>query len=619
MTLSSSLHKRIVDWVAALVFVLCWYALLQGVSYWLFQVAPNSHAISRDLLANLLFGAIVYSLTRSLGWYLPTIGLLMAALHLSNSGKIAVLGGPIMPDDFLAVRNLFLLLEGWQLMGAIAVVSLPCLFLILMTSWSSPRTWGVFIGLGFVAAGWVLVPIPLVHSMDQYLGNIVWNQRGNFENRGLLIHLIQETARQVGRGGDPPSEEVVAEALRYLHTTGESSRSGTDTAARAERRNLHMIVLESFWDPAQLKAAGLSEDPIAPAFRKLWRATGHSRVLSPVFGGYTANAEFEALCGFPVTEDSVYFEGWLSRDMPCLPEHLSRAGYASIASHPNIASFWNRVNAYQRIGFDHYWSDRDFVLDDMNGEFLSDASLYRQVMEKVRPLAAGAPVFNYILTFFGHLDYPLNEQRPGRIRAADDNRLIAAYANTVYYKSRELMAFLDRLRKEDPEGLIVLFGDHLPFLGANFAGFTESGLLEDNRSRFNAQMFETLAATPLVVIDGRRGPLQLGKIPMYRLPALILELLGDQTPSIMRLTANPDGTLIRPFPGMQLLIREDELLVCRADESDSTRCAIPQHWLAAVIPVTRDLIGGEQYSLAAASAHGLHLGALSSLMKAQYH
>ena len=30
---------------------------------------------------------------------------------------------------------------------------------------------------------------------------------------------------------------------------------------------------------------------------------------------------------------------------------LADDGYQGIASHPNVAAFWNRVNAYRRIGF----------------------------------------------------------------------------------------------------------------------------------------------------------------------------------------------------------------------------------------------------------------------------
>ena len=268
-----------------------------------------------------------------------------------------------------------------------------------------------------------------------------------------------------------------------------------------------MIVLESFWDAALLTGSGLSMDPLDPRFRELWQQAGNSHVLSPIFGGYTANAEFESLCGFPVTENHVFFESGLRNQAPCLPQILEKAGYRSIASHPNVAGFWNRVNAYRRIGFRTYWSDRDFVLDDLNGEFLSDSSLYRQTMAKIGSRAdRDRPVFNFLLTYFGHVDYPLNAARPKIITTTDRNVLLNNYVNLMYYKSRELMDFLATLRRDDPDGLIVLFGDHLPFLGPGFYGYLRSQLLTDNRATMTDRMVYTLTATPLVVIDGRRGP-----------------------------------------------------------------------------------------------------------------
>jgi hypothetical protein len=147
------------------------------------------------------------------------------------------------------------------------------------------------------------------------------------------------------------------------------------------------------------------------------------------------------------------------------------------------------------------------------------------------------PVFNYLLTYFGHLPYPLNERRPDVITAAAGHEVVAAYANTLYYKSRELMAFLRELRAADPDALIVLFGDHLPALTPNFGGYTESGLLAKQRGDFTDPMFRTLVETPLILIDGRRGPVAVGDIPAYRLPALLLDRLGDQRPSILKLAS----------------------------------------------------------------------------------
>jgi len=595
MNKTGNYRRRVLDWAIALGFVAVWYGLLLGISAWLFDVSLYRNAIPQDLIANLLLGALVYGMSRNLAWYLPAIALLMAALHLSNAGKLVVLGGPIMPDDVLAVSNMFQLFDGWLLAGVVTVVLLPLTVLFLAIAWRSARTW-VILGV-LAAAGWglALAPSAVSHSMDKRFGNTVWNQRSNFSGRGLLIHLVQETARYLDRGANPPDRDEVVRALKELRY--ESSRDGANNGLTGKsRRNVHVILLESFWDPTVLTAAGLSEDPIDPAFRALWAETGNTRVLSPVFGGYTANAEFEVLCGFPVTEDAVFFEGWLRRDVPCLPRLLADDGYQGIASHPNVAAFWNRVNAYRRIGFRTYWAKPDFQLDDMNRNFLSDASYYRQVLEKISPmLDAGTPIFNYMLTIFGHLDYPLNEQHPAVIETRDDNQMVRGYVNTMYYKSRELMAFLPVLRARDPDALIVLFGDHLPFLGPNFGGFTESGLLADKRSAFDDRMFETLVSTPLVVIDGRRGPLKLGKVPMYRLPGLILDLLGDRRPALMNLTASPPDGPVRPLPGMFFLVDGDKPLVCREGEGEPAVCGPSGHWLNAVITLTRDLFAGAQH------------------------
>ena len=47
--------------------------------------------------------------------------------------------------------------------------------------------------------------------------------------------------------------------------------------------------------------------------------------MSPVFGGGTANAEFEVLCGIPIIDAGVTFlRGMKNEELPCLPTLLKR-------------------------------------------------------------------------------------------------------------------------------------------------------------------------------------------------------------------------------------------------------------------------------------------------------
>jgi phosphoglycerol transferase MdoB-like AlkP superfamily enzyme len=581
-----------------MLFVAVWYLAAQAVMDLLFEVKPGPDAFRTDLIAHLVIGALLYGMSSNLARFALGTAALFTALTLGNALKISVLGGPLMPDDFVAAKNLFLLLEGWQLAGAALMVAVPASLLWWMIAWRRAWSWvnvgGVALAVGLLVA----FAEPASLALDNRFGNSVWNQRGNFEARGLPLQLLQEGVRSRARREPAPTSGEVEDALARL---GASARSElVKVAARAGPvRNLHMIVLESFWDPLLLGASELSADPLDPAFRELWAASGHALALAPVFGGYTANTEFEVLCGFPVERDNVFFEGGLRNDVPCLPRHLASAGYRSFASHPNAASFWNRVNAYRRIGFDTYWSDGDFELDDMNQVFLSDASLYRQVLDRLGPQLQGpTPVFNYVLTYFGHLPYPLNARRPTVIRAAEGHETVEAYANTLYYKSRELMSFLHELRQRDPDGLIVLFGDHLPALGNQFGGFRESGLLASDRAEFTDAMFRTLVATPLILIDGQRGVLKTGDLPFYQLPGLLLQLLGDARPSMMALTApEPGSPVIRPLPGMHFVDEGETVTTCRDPADKTAACETSNAWLAALRVIARDIFGGTQHAL----------------------
>ena len=112
-------------------------------------------------------------------------------------------------------------------------------------------------------------------------------------------------------------------------------------------------------------------------------------------------------------------------------------------------------------------------------------------------------------------------------------------------------------------------------------------------------MFRTLVATPLIVIDGRSGPVQLGDLPMYRLPAVILALLGDERPSVMRLTASPDRrSSVRPLPGLFFITSGDSLETCRDGVPTApASCESYRRWLQALDTVTRDVFSGNQHSV----------------------
>lgn len=572
------------------------YLIYLLISALKFDVILKLKAIPLDFSLQVLFAYILYALSRKLSVFLIIQALFMGLLYVGNAIKIAFFGGPIMPDDAYALRSLLLILEGWRFFAAaipLAAIASLLLFNFTMRHWSSylATLFSIVVGMTLVYK-----PEMIVEPIDKFTGNSVWDQRSNYVWHGASVYSLQEGARFFSLADTAPDMDVALESAQTLRTSLPAVPDLPDDPVYLPR-NIHLVLLESFWDPYRLKKAGYNQNPLSPEFRKLWKSADYSQAMPPVFGGYTANSEFEALCGFPVTKDNVKFERQLKNSVPCLPHILADKGYKTFASHPNVPVFWNRVNAYRNIGFQTYWSIADFVQDDMNREFMADATLYRQVLDKISSsLEKKEPILDYIVTYFGHWNYPLGPTRPNKITTKSRVEEVGTYANTVYYKSRELMVFIEELRKRDPDGIIAVFGDHLPFLGENFAGYVDSGVLASSRSEFTPEMFKFYVSTPMIIINGKKGPVKTGSLPLYQIPKLLLDLLNFNDPTILDYTHQPQDIRVRPLPGLHFnVLKDGKIEVCKEPPYLGT-CQTSSEWLADVTAVSNDLFIGQQHT-----------------------
>jgi phosphoglycerol transferase MdoB-like AlkP superfamily enzyme len=548
-----------------------------------------------DFIVNLAVAYALFALSRRVSIFLVLQALIMGVLYIGNAIKISFFGGPIMPDDVFALRSMLLILEGWQFFAAaltVAGIASLLLFNFTMRHWSAYLAMLAVFMLGLTV---VYKPAMIVEPLDTYTGNSVWDQRSNYLWHGGMLYSLQEGSRYFLMAEAPPDVDVAQQSAERLMAT-QPEKPKTEAKAFTPR-NIHIVLLESFWDPNRLKKAGYNKNPLAPEFRKLWKSVDYSTTMPPVFGGYTANSEFEALCGFPVVKNTVKFERQLLNSTPCLPHILADKGYRTVVSHPNVPVFWNRVNAYRYIGFQTYWSINDFVQDDMNKEFMSDATLYRQVIEKITPsLEKKEPVLDYIVTIFGHWNYPLSASRPSIIKSKSKVEEVPSFANTAYYKSLELMGFINDMRKRDPDGIIVAFGDHLPFMGGNYAGYVDSGVLAAHNSEFTPEMLKFYVTTPMIIIDGKNGPVKFGSLPLYQVPKLLLELLHHEDPTILDYAHPLPDMRIRPLPGLHFnVLKNGKIDVCK-EPPYSESCRRSASWLDDVIAVSNDLFIGQQFT-----------------------
>jgi len=243
--------------------------------------------------------------------------------------------------------------------------------------------------------------------------------------------------------------------------------------AMKDDRNVHIVVLESFLDPKRFTALKFRTPPNPPRF-SAFRKKMHISV-SPVFGGGTAQAEFEVLCGVPALKlyTSAEFNMLDGSPTACLPRLLADIGYRTVATQSYRPEFFNSENAYLSLGFQEinfpsvFAGNRPTYLKyDEADKYIFDGDLFSQNLTYVRKLLSqGKPFLNYVLGIYGHLPHEIDPKRfPPMVDVSgvDKKSLTYRAIQQFYYRAGALADYLRNLRKIDPNGLILVTSDHLP-------------------------------------------------------------------------------------------------------------------------------------------------------------
>ena len=294
------------------------------------------------------------------------------------------------------------------------------------------------------------------------------------------------------------------------------------------KRNIHLIVLESFLDPELLQKARFSRNPAHPAFRKLFGKKGGISI-SPVFAGGTAQAEFEVLCGAPALREfsGIEFDVFTGAKAPCLPRILSQGGYETNATNAYKPEFFNSTNAYTGIGFEKRYYPQEFAAgydtyfsagDVTDEDYMFDGVLFSQNLEFItRRIRENPtlPLFNYIIGMYGHAPHDLNNtKRPMVIKMLGklhDEGLEKA-VNQYYYRTEAIATFVKGLIAADPKSLIILVSDHLPSL---------SGSQTYQELNYLGGTTEATFLNRIYIIENGR-PVRKNTIHHYDIPRIIL-------------------------------------------------------------------------------------------------
>jgi len=234
--------------------------------------------------------------------------------------------------------------------------------------------------------------------------------------------------------------------------------------------NVVLVLSEAFSDPTVIKGVSVKGDPI-PFTRSLMKRSTSGRMLAQLFGGGTANMEYEALTGFSMADYqpqlSSPYQMLVSKQdtFPSAVGYFEAHGHRALAVHPYFKEFYHRDLVYPVLGFDRFIYDDTMQHDARlpNGRFTSDASAFAETLDQLDK--SDAPLFLNLVTMQNHYPYGHEYDEEWPVAAPKDvRRQLGPYLTGLHASDQALADFVEKLSAMPEKTAVVFYGDHLPAL-----------------------------------------------------------------------------------------------------------------------------------------------------------
>lgn len=271
--------------------------------------------------------------------------------------------------------------------------------------------------------------------------------------------------------------------------------------------------------------------PVTPFLDSLTENTVRGFALTPIFGGGTANAEFEVLTGCSMAflpKGSIAYQQYLRQEIFSLPRLLESYGYDTFATHPYFSSGWNRTKAYPLLGFQEMTFLEDYPLRDLIRGFVSDREMFDYVLDRL-DAQGDAPLFLFGITMQNHGDYNFTDYE--NIIALESERYPMAeqYLSLIHETDKAVEYLLTELEKSPRDTVVLLFGDHFPQVEGDFFQSVHGGELDTLSERLLQYQ------VPFYIWANFDIPARTTELTsLSYLPAALLETAGLPLPAYYR-------------------------------------------------------------------------------------
>ena len=397
--------------------------------------------------------------------------ILFMIIGLANYYVLEFRSAPIMPWDILSIGTAASVANNFKytLSKETVFVLIGFVILILLESKVTlelKKDWRIRVGGVLVSFALLWGFTAMLHQdstvarfklYDKLFTPTVMSKRD-----GTAVAFLMELKYIVVEKPDGYNKEDAAALLASYDTN--------DTESATHTPNIIVIMNEAFSDLSVLGDFETNEDYM-PFLHSLMQEgtpntiSGHLNVS--VLGGNTANTEFEFLTGNTMAflpQGSVAYQQYVKSNDYSIATYLKSKGYDTIAMHPYNASGWDRDKVYPLLGFDTFYSLKDWVNPVKIRKYVSDQSCYDKIIELYEQKDANTPFFLFNVTMQNHSSYSeeYDNFHPDITVEGTSSKILPNYLSLIKLSDQALENLIEYFSQADEDTIIVFFGDHQP-------------------------------------------------------------------------------------------------------------------------------------------------------------
>lgn len=467
-------------------------------------VVMDSNIMTLNILVYYLLAILVLTLTTRTDIAIAVTAAVPMTLGIANVLSYAARSLPIYPWDVLSAGTAMTVVDNYSFeitarlaFTTFCFIGIICGGLLLGIRFKLPRWW-----MNLIAA---IVAITVFLSFCGYLMSDEAEEKEGFypylfsanylyKHNGTAVTFIYTLKYLQLTEPDGYSPDNLEDLYNEYH-----NQAADTTDPEAVLPNIIVIMNEGFCDPKILGDFETNIDYM-PFIHSLSENTVKGNLLVSVKGGNTPNSEFEFLTGTSMAflpSGSIPYQQHIKGDTLSLVSQLNSLGYFTVGMHPYGASGWQRDEVYPYLGFDETYFSRDFKNKKYVRSYISDETMFKQIMSLQESKDADTPMFVFGVTMQNHGDYPNknNGSFQPEVEVVDNNYSYISYFNNYLSLLKVTDAAFEKLvnyyRNVDEPTIILMFGDHQPndhvvspILKANGITDISSESLEVQQSRY---------------------------------------------------------------------------------------------------------------------------------------